>query len=102
MGRLSQTQDLKGIGGAWAGGGDGMGLTNIILPQIPVCPLLSHKLILDCIAYLGSRRKVLPSCCSAEQASGDHRVHEVPRTRGRGQWSLSVFLGDFTDSYRPY
>lgn len=36
--RLSQTQDLKGIGGAWAGGGDGMGLTNILLPQIPVSP----------------------------------------------------------------
>lgn len=38
MNRLNQTQDLKGIGGAWAGGGDGMGLTNLILPQIPVRP----------------------------------------------------------------
>jgi hypothetical protein len=39
---LDQTQDLKGIGGAWAGGGDGMGLTNLLLPQIPVITYISY------------------------------------------------------------
>jgi len=85
MGRLSQTQGLKGIGGAWAGGGDGMGLTDLVLPQIPVHPLFIVGTVSDRSGYLRSRRKVLSSCCSAEQAFGDHRVHEVPRTRGRGQ-----------------
>lgn len=85
MDRLSKTQGLKGIGGAWAGGGDGMGLTNLVLPQIPVHPLFIVETVSDRSGYLSPRRKVLSSCCSAEQASGDHRVHEVPRARGRGK-----------------
>lgn len=30
------TQELRGIGGAWAGGADGMAITNTVLQQLPV------------------------------------------------------------------
>lgn len=41
--RFAETQDTQGIGGAWAGGGDGMGLTNLVLPLIPVSSLFTRS-----------------------------------------------------------
>lgn len=34
--RLQMTQESRDIGGAWAGGADGMAITNILLQQLPV------------------------------------------------------------------
>lgn len=34
--RLQMTQESRGIGGAWAGGADGMTITNTVLQQLPV------------------------------------------------------------------
>lgn len=42
------TQELRGIGGAWAGGADGVAITNTVLQQLPV----RHNSILGCYKQL--------------------------------------------------
>lgn len=49
--RLTDTQAEKGIGGAWAGGDDGMLVTNKVLEILPVSATVSMSLISRFVQY---------------------------------------------------
>lgn len=84
--RLQMTQESRGIGGAWAGGADGMTITNTVLQQLPVsrrisvlclpCPhqLIQHSRTFYPLAavFISSRyikiiqRILMHACCSLD------------------------------------
>lgn len=90
-------REIEGIDKAWAGGADGMEVTDLLLPFVPVCLFDLEESTDPSEAITFPSRSLLPRSYSSEQDRRYHCSNESARTARRGTSSASP-VEHFRDS----